>query len=434
MSVDINRPVTSVLIGAGNRGRGIFGQYALDCPHRATFVAVVEPEPSRRTAFAVAHGIPPSMQFATPAEFFTRHPQKMAEAMIIASLEDVRAEPVRASLKAGYAVLCEKPLALTPADTKAVTDAAKDYPGLFMVCHQMRYTPLYYTLRQRVASGRYGQVVHVEHSENLHFEHMAHGFVRGVFNNDQLSPMILAKSCHDMDLLLYLVNAKPLRVASFGSLTHFRPENTPEGATAFCLDGCPAAGSCPYDVMRLYFRPNTDPALIRQMGVVHDRQHLFELLKTNRYGRCVYRCDNNVVDHQVCAFEFAGGITAAFTMCGYNGVDRRRTRISLTDGEMELDTSKAAIEIRRFSTGEHEWVTPPIIGTTHSGGDRGIMDSFVDAVRTGCHDDVLTSVSDSLDSHLMAFAAEASRKIGRIIDLNEYEKVAGAELSKGTGA
>jgi len=413
--------VTFVLIGAGNRGRGIFGQYALACPHRAQFIAVIEPDEARRDAFAQAHKIPPAMRFSSIEDFFGQHPEKVADALIIATIEDVREVPIRLGMRAGYAVLCEKPLGLSAAAAVAVTDAAQEHKGLFMVCHQMRYTPLYLALKRIVASGRYGRVINIEHSENVSFEHMAHSFVRGVFNNDALTPMILAKACHDMDILLYLTGAKPLRIASFGGLTHFRSENAPEGAPAYCLDGCPAAKDCPYDVRRVYFRPDTDPAYLRQMGVVRDDNHLLELLKTNRYGRCVYRCNNNVVDHQVCSIEFDGGITASFVMDGHNGVERRRTRIQLSEAEVDLDTSRNTIEIFR-PNGEHETVTPALSRGTHGGGDYAIMENFVEAILTGQDGFVLTSVSESLDSHLLAFAAEASRHSGQVVGLPTFEE------------
>ncbi|MCG3148630.1 MAG: Inositol 2-dehydrogenase/D-chiro-inositol 3-dehydrogenase [Verrucomicrobiae bacterium] len=413
-------PTTFILIGAGNRGRGTFGQYALDNPLRAKFVAVVEPEPARREAFAAAHKIPTSHCFESVAGFFARHPAKIADALVVATPGAVRAEPVACAIRAGYAVLCEKPLAHTAAATIAVTDSARSYAGLFMVCHQMRYAPLYRLLKSLLDSGDYGRVINVEHSENVSFRHMAHTFVRGVYNNDRLAPMILAKSCHDMDLLLYLIGAKPSRVASFGGLAHLRPENAPPGAPRFCLDGCPISATCPYDVTRIYMQPDTDPAYLRQMGVVRDQAHLRELLRTNRYGRCVYRCDNNAPDHQVCSFEFAGGATASFSMTGHNGVERRRTRLMLEDAEIELETVRNTIEIHRFSTGEHR-VLEPARGGTHSGGDRAIMDDFIAAVQTGHHEQVLTSVADSLDSHLMAFAAEESRQTGRVIQLADFE-------------
>jgi predicted dehydrogenase len=412
--------VTMVLVGAGNRGRGTFGQYALSHPHRAAFVAVIEPDEEKRRDFVRSHAIPAAFEFSSVAEFFAEHPGKIADALVIAASGNIRAEPVSLGLKAGYAVLCEKPLALTAEAAIAVTDAARRHMGIFMVCHQMRYMPLFHALKRLVASGSYGRIVNVEHSENVSFEHMAHTFARGVFNNDAVAPMILAKSCHDMDWLQYLIGARPARIASFGGLALFRPENAPEGAPAFCLDGCPAAADCPYDVRRIYFRQDTDPAYLRQMGVVRDHQHLLELLKTNRYGRCAYRCDNNVVDHQICAIEFEGGITASFVMDAHNGIERRRTRIQMTAAEIDLDTSRGTILIHR-SNGEREVITPAATSGTHGGGDQAIMENFVNAILTGRKEFILTSVADSLDSHLLAFAAEASRRTGQTVNMADFE-------------
>ena len=417
----MNRIATLVLIGAGNRGRGIFGQYALENPHSARFVAVVEPDEERRKGFAEAHGIAAEMCFATPEDFFARHPDKIADGLILATREDVRGAVIRHAMQAGYHVLCEKPVALNARDTVAVLDEAKRGSGIFMVCHQMRHTPLYGTFKQMMESGDFGRLVNIVHSENIHFEHMAHSFVRGFFNNDSLTPLVLAKSCHDMDLLVYLADDRPSRVASFGRLDHFRPENAPAGAPLRCTDGCSAARECPYDVRKIYFRHDTDPAYLRQMGLVRDQKHLMELLSHNRFGRCVYHCDNNVVDHQVCAIEFRGGITASFSLSGHNAVDRRRTVVQMTDGELELDTSTNTITAARLSTGVREVITPTAAGT-HAGGDRAIMDRFVDAILTGNTDHLLTTAAESLDSHLLAFAAEASRASGRVEVLEDFER------------
>ena len=172
---------------------------------------------------------------------------------------------------------------------------------------------------------------------------------------------------------------------------------------------------------KIYFRHDTDPAYLRQMSLVRDQKHLMELLSHNRFGRCVYHCDNNVVDHQVCAIEFRSGITASFSLSGHNAVDRRRTVVQMTDGELELDTSTNTITAARLSTGVREVITPTAAGT-HAGGDRAIMDRFVDAILTGNTDHLLTTAAESLDSHLLAFAAEASRVSGRVEVLEDFER------------
>ena len=414
------KTTTLALIGAGNRGRGIFGAYALTNPHRAKFVAVVEPDAAKRERFAEDHAIPAENRFANCRELFARG--RLAEGAVIATIENQRFEPTEGAMKQGYDILIEKPLGLTAQDVIRLCDAARSYRGIFIVCHQMRHVAPYAALKSMIASGRYGRIISVEHSENLSYEHMAHSFVRGFFSQSRLTPMILAKCCHDMDILRYLVDSRPRRLASFGALTHFRSENAPEGAPAYCLEGCPAESTCPYHVQKVYFRDDTDPAYIRQMGVVTNRRDLLELLRTNQFGRCVYRCDNDVVDHQVVALEFENGATASFRMVGLNGVERRMTRVSMEKAELSLDLVEGVIHVWTYGPERQKLSVEPLsVSGTHHGGDVAIMDAFIQASRTGNKQHVLTPVAASLESHLMAFAAEEARVTGRVVDLEAFE-------------
>ena len=338
--------------------------------------------------------------------------------MIIATVENERVNPVMLGMERGCHLLVEKPLATNRADTELICHAAANYDKVFMVCHQMRYTPLYGTLKRLITSGDYGDVVSVEHSENLAYHHMAHSFVRGFFNSSKLTPMILAKSCHDMDLLRWLADSRPLRIASFGQLSYFKPQNAPKGAPAFCLDGCAADSECPYSAQKIYLAEDTDPAYIRQMGSPETKQELLTLLKTNQFGRCVYHCDNDVVDHQSVCIEFQNGVTASFMMTGHNGVERRLTKLSMTNGELQLDASAGIIDAWRFHPYSKQTFTPSASDTTHLGGDTAIMDGFTQAIHSGNFKDVLTPVGMSLDSHLMAFAAEESRLTHKVVEFD----------------
>jgi hypothetical protein len=227
-----------------------------------------------------------------------------------------------------------------------------------------------------------------------------------------------------MDILCYFINSRPKKVSSFGSLSYFKPENAPSGAAKFCLDNCPAYSSCPYHVLKIYFNGETDPAYIRQMGVIRDKQHLFDVLKTNRFGRCVFQCDNNVVDHQVVQVEFENEVTASFEMVGHNYLERRMTKLAMTNGEIQFDSSEGTVKAYTFEPLKEDLIRPSGVAGTHLGGDQKIMDSFVQAIRTGEKESLLTSVRMSLSSHLMGFAAEEARVSGRIIDLSEFEQSA----------
>ncbi len=424
----MQKQVSMALIGAGNRGRGAYGNYALNNPHRAKFVAVVEPDQVRRDAFAAAHGIPESLRFEKTDDLFSRQ-GKIADAMVIATLEDVRVDVTLKSIAAGYHILIEKPLGLSAEDIVKITDAASRYDGVFVVCHQMRHMRPYAVIKSLITSGRFGDIVTVHHSENISYIHMAHSFVRGICRN--LTPLILSKCCHDMDMLRYLVDRRPVRISSFGGLNYFTEENAPEGATDYCLDGCPAYRECPYHVQKIYFHKDVDQAHLRQMGVVQNKKQLFELLQNGQYGKCVFKSDNTVVDHQVVNIEFAGGVTAAMQFSGHNVLEQRITKISMTNGDISFfytlsrsaDSVEGVVVARSFEPLTEETIDPGDMSGGHMGGDQVIMDAFVDAICTGKKADyILTPVETSLDSHLMSFAAEKARVEGVVIDMKEFEE------------
>jgi predicted dehydrogenase len=414
----MNKQVKLALLGAGNRGQGIFGQYALEMSHRCKFTAVVEPDTEKRAFFAETHNIIQERCFANMKSFFAADIDDV-DGVVIATLEDERLEPVFESMKKNYHILVEKPLSTNPQELIELYDATKDYAGIVIVCHQMRLAPGYKMIKELLDEGGLGEIVAIQHSENLSYSHMAHSFVRGFFNNSKLTPMLLAKSCHDMDILSYWTGMKAEKISSFGSLQYFTKANCPEGAPEFCLQGCPHYKECPYSVLKLYFEADTDPAYLRQMGVVKDKNHLRELLTTNRFGRCVFQTDNDVVDHQTVQIQFDTGATCSFTMCGHNGVERRMSKFSMTNGEIEC--SHGAITVWRFEPLRKEVYHVDTKGT-HGGGDRAIMNNYVDAIVSGDKSILLTSIKDSLQGHLMVFAAEESRTSGRIIDMDEYEK------------
>ncbi len=412
--------VNLALLGAGNRGQGIFGQYALDMPHRCRFSAVVELDAAKREFFAKNHNIAAERCFSSFDEFFAAGLDDL-DGVVIATLEDQRIRPILDSMQKGYHILVEKPLCTNVEELIKLYDATVNYEKILIVCHQMRLAPAYRTIKEYIDHAGLGDIVAIQHSENLSYSHMAHSFVRGFFNNSKLTPMLLAKSCHDMDIISHWTGMKAEKIASFGSLQYFTRKNCPEGAPEFCLQDCPHYQSCPYSVLKLYFDEDTDPAYLRQMGVIKDKNQLRELLCSNRFGRCVFQTDNDVVDHQTVQIEFDTGATCSFTMCGHNGVERRITKISMTNGEIEHDASEGTIKVWRFEPLREEVIKVSTKGT-HSGGDRAIMDNFVDAIVSGDKSSLLTPIKDSLQGHLMVFAAEESRKNGKVLNLDEYEQ------------
>jgi predicted dehydrogenase len=407
-------PVTLAVVGAGNRGSAHAG-WALTHPDRARVTAVAEPRAVRRDRFASRHGIPGSASFTSWQELAAR--DRMADAVLVCTQDAAHAEPAIAFAELGYHVLLEKPMATTEADCRRIVVAVEQAGVLFAVCHVLRYTPYTALVRQVVGGGRLGTVMSVQHLEPVGFSHHAHSYVRGAWRRQDASTfMLLAKSCHDLDWLRYMVGRPIRRVASFGGLSHFRPENRPAGAADRCLD-CAVEPTCPYSAVRFYTH-HLERGGDWPLDAVIDRYTEADLLTALRhgpYGRCVYACDNDVVDHQVVAMEFDGGATGTLAMTAFNAGGHRRTRLFGTHGELEGDGE--TVRVHEFLTGTTEVLSarPPgdaTAGGGHGGGDWGLLDAFVRAVATGDRSHVLTGPRESLEAHLVAFAAERARREG----------------------
>ncbi|HEX3211619.1 MAG TPA: Gfo/Idh/MocA family oxidoreductase, partial [Actinomycetota bacterium] len=401
-------PVTLALVGAGNRGNA-HGDWALANPDRARVVAVAEPQEVRRRRFAARHGLPHGADVAAWQELVGRG--RVADAVLICTQDAMHADPAIAFAELGYHVLLEKPMATTEADCRRIVGAVERAGVIFSVCHVLRYTPYTALVKQVVDAGRLGQVVSVQHLEPVGFLHQAHSYVRGAWRNQGAATfMLMAKSCHDLDWLRYVVGRPIRRVASFGSLTHFRPEHRPAGAADRCLD-CGVEATCPYSAVRFYSRClERGPGWPLDAVIERDTEEdLLAALRSGPYGRCVYAGDNDVVDHQVVAMEFDGGPTGSFVMTGFNAGGHRRTRLFGTHGELEGDGE--TVRVHDFLTGTSEAleaVAPgdATAGGGHGGGDWGLMDAFTRAVATGDRSHVLTGPRASLEAHLVVFAVE----------------------------
>ncbi len=415
----MSQPIEAVMIGAGGRGYYSYGPYALRHPDRIRFTAIVEPHDERRRRFAEAHSIPPERQFSAWQDLYALG--QIAPALLNCTLDRMHLDSTLPALELGYDVLLEKPMVNTLAGNVRLVREAEQRGRLLMICHVLRYTSFFSTLHDIITSGRLGNVITFEHRENVVYWHMGHSFVRGNWGNSELeSPMILAKCCHDMDILFW--NMGPVaRLNSFGSLIHYREENAPPGSPERCTDGCPVADDCPWYAPRLYMQHNTGwpVSVIAEDTNLEVRQRALE---TGPYGRCIYRCDNNVVDHQTVNMEFESGATGVLFMHGHSHEECRTMRYDGTRATLRAKFSHAidSIEIHDHLSSHVEKITPDRGDTGHGGGDEGIMDAFVQALRDPST--AMTTARESLESHLMAFAAEEARVNGSIIDMDEFRR------------
>jgi predicted dehydrogenase len=414
-------PVTAVVVGAGGRGM-TYAQFALAFPDRLKITAVAEPREWNRTSMTEAHQIPAQYVWQDWRDLAAQ--PRLADAAIIATQDAMHLEPAIALARQGYSILLEKPMAPTESDCQEIVAAAKESGGIFAVCHVMRYTRYTQMLKALVDAGEIGEIVSVQHLEPVGYWHQAHSFVRGNWRNQQESSfMLLAKSCHDLDWIRYIVGERCLSVSSFGALKHFRREEKPAAAgdALRCLH-CAYEPECPYSAKKIYLNRVAEGYTGWPVSVLTPEptlESVTEALETGPYGRCVYECDNDVVDHQVVNMLFEGSKTASFTMTAFNQASHRKTHIFGTRGEIYGDGEK--IQVFDFLTDKSRIIDTEapdssILGG-HGGGDHGLMDRFVAAV---CENDpslILSGADESLETHRMVFAAERARLENTVVNL-----------------
>jgi predicted dehydrogenase len=413
------KTMTAILIGAGDRGARAYAPYALAYPNEIKIVGVAEPGIERRTRLQQGHDIPSENCFESWEEILGVD-QKLADIAIICTLDRNHYKPTMRALELGYHVLLEKPMSPDPLECIAMEQAAKKNNRQLTICHVLRYTQFWSTIKKVIAKGEIGDVVSLQLNENVEAMHMSHSFVRGNWNNkEKSSPMILQKSCHDMDIISYVMGKECKCVSSYGSLMHFKEENAPAGAPHRCLDGCPAELECPFHAGRYYLGEGRGWA--KKFTEDYTNEGIIQALQETSYGKCVYRSDNNVVDHQVVNMEFEDGATATFSMCGFTREQTRMVQIMGTKGEIRGNMEENSISIFDFLT-RHETVIKfdnPFGG--HGGGDNGIMRTFLREIQFGNSGEGVSTASASVRSHLMAFAAEDSRlNKGQSIQIDEY--------------
>ncbi len=418
--MNMDEPVSVAILGAGARGRLTYGEYCRANADRVRVATVAEPDADRRERFAVEHAIPPDGRFADWTELLAHGPA--TEGVIIATPDWAHVEPAIAALGLGRDVLLEKPVARTPRELDALLAAARASSGRLTIAHPLRHAPLFETIARLLREGRIGRLMTIDHVENIGYLHFAHSYVRGNWRRaDETAPLILTKACHDLDLLAWLAGSAWTRVSSCGSLSHFRSENAPDGAPKRCSDGCPVQSTCAFDAVAFYLDPGTLPAWKATVTADQTEAGIIDALRAGPYGRCVYRSDNDVVDHQVAIIEFAGGATATLTVSAFSAAMTRSIRLMGSSGEINGDLLTGELTLTSFTPGAASpGVTQPVdvAGDGHGGGDERLLDCFVDGLfdrRSGSRPPLGPGALEaSVVGHVLAFAAEESRTTGGV--------------------
>lgn len=400
---------TCVIVGAGGRGKD---SYAPHITQKGLFkiVGVAEPDEKKRNQFKRTYALGEEMCFADYRELFEK--EKLADAVLICTQDRMHIEPTLLAMEKGYHILLEKPIAPTLDEILFLENAVKNYDKVFMTGFVLRYTPFIKKIKSIIDEGLIGDIITMQLNENEGFWHHAHSYVRGPWNNEKTSsPLIVAKSCHDFDLLLYLINSECMSIASYGSNAYFKSENAPGDVPLRCTDGCKYADKCIYNAVDLYTK-GMAKYFVHKFECGEDDESIINALKENPYGRCVYRCDNTVCDHQVASMEFKNGATAVFTVSAFSLENTRTLKIMGSKGEVGGCMEKGEIVLKKFSDMSETSYRITHDGTRHCGGDGGLMDYFAEMVNKSDKPDKWM-----FKSHKMVFAAEESRLIGKSVCL-----------------
>ncbi|XP_034001407.1 uncharacterized protein zgc:154075 isoform X2 [Trematomus bernacchii] len=417
-------PVRLIVVGAGCRGE-IYSSFGSIHPERLKVVGVADPRKFARTKLQQQHNVVDENIFEDWHTMVER--EKFADAVAICTPDRLHKEPAVAFAKKGYHVLLEKPMATTAEDCTAIVEACTQSGVMLSVGHVLRYDPVIHNIKELIDAGAIGDVMHIQHLEPVGFWHFAHSFVRGNWRNEEESSFaLLAKSCHDIDLIHHWAGARRcLKVTSFGSVSHFGKKDKPAGAGNRCLD-CSIEADCPYSARKIYMdrvkQGNTGwPVSVICPNSSPDIESVTEALETGPYGRCVYECDNDVCSNQVVNMEFEGGLTAAFSMVAFTEeICKRKTTIYGSKGELSCDGHE--VRVFDFLT-QRSTKRSPLSGAPrrfmsmsgHGGADYYLMDAFVSAVANNDPSLIRSGPEETLLSHLLVFEAERSRLEGRVV-------------------
>jgi predicted dehydrogenase len=424
------KKLTAIIIGAGGRGAA-YAQIMKEMPEKFEVVGVADPIRARQEHIKKLFDLPEEACFPGFDEILNQ--PKMADIAVIATMDDIHTEPALRAIELGYDLLLEKPVAQTPEECIAIAKAAEEHGRSVLVCHVLRYTRFYKAVKEAVMSGRLGEIQSVIAVEGVGNVHQSHSYVRGDWHKEsETTPMLLAKCCHDLDIIQWILDKPCKKVSSFGQLSHFTPENAPAGAPKHCYGtDCPVRENCFYSVEKVYLQNATWMSRTAARGYTKEFWPTEEELRTaladpkNNFGACVYHAGNDVVDHQVVNMEFEDGCTASLTMNAFNK-GGRYIRLFGTKGELYANASDTEITLWDFATREATTIpvkkTEESIAGGHGGGDTGIIEELYEYLIGEYTGFCAADIDISIKNHLIGFAAEKARRNDTIENIVDYCK------------
>jgi predicted dehydrogenase len=419
-----------IVIGAGSRGDAYASKMKL-MPDKFEVVGVADPVKERRENIRKMYNLSSDVCYSDWSAILNR--PKFADIAIIATMDDMHYHTALKAIELGYDLLLEKPVAQRVEECIDIAQAAKEKGVKVLVCHVLRYTSFFKTIKELVMNGAVGDVLSVIQVEAVGHIHQSHSYVRGNWHReDETTPMLLAKCCHDLDIIQWMIDEPCKKVSSFGELTHFIPKNAPKGAPKICVDGnCPAEENCPYNCKKVYFGDDALYWMRRHVSkgfskeFVPTDEEVMEGLRNTNFGACVYYAGNNVVDHQVVNMQFEGGATATLIMNAFNK-GGRYIRIFGTKGELYANMSDTEITVFSFEDGETKKVTVEKIDESitggHGGGDYGIVKELYEYLEGSYTGYCAADIDISVKNHIIGFAAEEARHTDTVQDIVRFSK------------
>jgi len=420
----MEKKISVSIIGCGSRG-ATYGRLMHGMPDKFEILSVCDNNADKLKNCGDVFGIAEENRFLSEEKFFD---EKRSDLLVIATLDTDHIRMTKKAILLGYKILLEKPVSDNAEELNELSSLAKEHNAFIMVCHVLRYTWANRTIMEVLKSGRLGKLIEINHTEQVGFWHFAHSYVRGNWRNTDVSaPMIMAKSCHDLDLLQEYAGSPCKKIYSIGDLSWFKPQNAPDGAAERCLY-CKYADNCAYSAKLKYITwwkeagcPQCWPYSVLSVQPLTE-EVVTDALKNGPYGRCVFACDNNVADNQLVQMEFENGVRATFNVTAFTKYLGRKTTFYFSGGVLAYDEGANTIIEMPFVGNDvvHEYNASDEFG--HGGGDLGLVNALYSAL-TDKNASVDTSLDNSIESHLMAIATEQSRLAGgRAVEMKEFRK------------
>lgn len=409
---------TVSIIGCGSRGCDTYGSLCYAQKDKFEIVALCDVNASKVKKYGDIYGVRDSMRFTDEDEFFSK---KHSDALVIATLDRDHVRQAIKAIRLGYVILLEKPVSSDETELKALLSEQKKYNAKIMVCHVLRYAPAFLKAKELLNEGTIGDIVSIDATEQIAYWHFAHSYVRGNWRKEEdTAPMILAKCCHDLDLLQYYAGSEAVSVNSIGDLTFFKPSNAPSGSAERCV-ACKLNNTCPYSAVSYYVEnyksigspENQWPYNVVCPNIPDDADKLLSAIRDGNYGKCVFHSDNDVCDNQIVTIRFKNGVNAVLKAVAFTHDIGRRIFFYGTKGEIEFDETRGIIVVKKFGEDNYTIYMKDLTCNDefgHGGGDVGIIKSFYQLL-TG-NENPETSLEKSVESHLIGICAEKSRKTG----------------------